>query len=257
MLIALLSPAKSLDENCPESENATICRFLLETRTLLKGLKKLKPADFMQLMGISEKLAVLNFERYQGFSMPENQENGRPAAFMFTGDVYQNLKAREWSPQELEHAQKSLRILSGLYGLLRPLDLMAPYRLEMGTKFQNPKGKNLYEFWGRKISDALQSDAREIGVTHIINLASNEYFAAVDKKALKLPIIQIDFKEMRAGNWRTIALNSKRARGMMADFLVREKLEKADELRDFQGGGYRFLADLSKENHWVFGREHV
>ena len=207
------------------------------------------------MMNISDDLARLNYERYQSFSDNHETENARPAAMVFNGDVYRGLEADTLDGEDWAFATGQLRILSGLYGLLRPLDLIQPYRLEMGCDFKVTAAKNtLYKFWGSRISEALNEELA--GHTHptLINLASNEYFKAVDVKTLRHPIVQIDFKEERNGQLKVISFNAKRARGLMARFMIRERIINPQHLQAFDMENYQFNQEISSPNHWVFTR---
>ena len=250
----VISPAKSLDfENQIPKVTTTQFSFLKEAISIDKVLKKKKPKVLMNLMGISDKLADLNWERNQTRDLNHfTEENSRPAIFAFNGDVYIGLDIKTLPLENLEILQTKLIILSGLYGLLKPLDLMQPYRLEMGTKITIGKNKNLYEFWKKKITNSLNSELKKDEL--FINLASNEYFDVIDKKTLKVPIITPEFKDYKDGKLKMIGFFAKKARGMMVRFIIDTKAETIDDLKKFNYDGYAFDANLSNENKLVFTR---
>lgn len=253
-MIILLSPAKTLDESPKEYPFHSQPRHLADTSELVSRLRGMDSPSIQELMGLSVKLADLNLNRYQEFATPFTQENAQPAALMFKGDVYTSLQAQGFDEEEMRFAQKHLRILSGLYGVLRPMDLMQPYRLEMGTKLHNARGKNLYEFWGTAIAETLNADLRESGGDAIINLASNEYFKSVDKKALKGDLYHIHFQEERNGKFKVISFNAKKARGLMARWIVENRITQAADIRGFAEDGYILQESRSGERDWVFTR---
>ena len=205
-------------------------------------------------MSISEKLANLNAERYVQWERDFTPENSRQALFAFTGDVYQGMELTEWNETDFSEAQKKVRILSGLYGVLRPLDLMQAYRLEMGTKLDNARGKNLYEFWGSKITELLNHDLADSGNDLVVNLASNEYFSSVKKKELDGTLITPSFKDEKNGKYKVISFYAKKARGMMADYIVRNGIEDVVGLKKFNAAGYQFDPESSTETDLVFLR---
>ena len=248
----LLSPAKTLDFSDNRADHFTLPRMMSPTKELVSLLKKKQAADLMDLMHISENLGTLNYERYQHFSLPFNEENAKQAVLAFKGDVYTGLEASSLSPSELGYAQNHLRILSGLYGLLRPLDLMQAYRLEMGTKLENKRGKNLYEFWGDRITKLLNEDLAENASEAVLNLASKEYFSALQARKLKAPLIDVDFKEDRDGKLKVISFNAKKARGSMAGMIIRNQVETLEDLKQLEVDGYRFNEGISKPNHLIF-----
>lgn len=249
----VISPAKSLDfETELPTKKHTESIFLKESNTVHKVLKKLKPKKLSELMSISDKLADLNWERNQEWKIPFTEENSRPAIYAFNGDVYTGLDAYTLPISKIEELQGKLRILSGLYGLLKPLDLMQPYRLEMGTKLPIGKNKNLYEFWKAKITKSLNSELKKDEL--FINLASNEYFEAVDVKALKVPVITPEFKDYKDGKLKIISFFAKKARGMMVRYIIDTNAETIDDLKGFDYDGYKFDANLSKGNTLVFTR---
>lgn len=251
-MLVLLSPSKTLDElPMPRKVKATQPVFAEETGKLHVVMKKKTPAQLKALMGISDKLAALNHARFQSFdSQHYTLKNAKPALFLFKGDVYDPMPVAQYDEATLAYAQAHLRILSGFYGLLRPLDLIQPYRLEMGTRLSVGKSKDLYGFWGTRLSEAINATGQKL----LVNLASEEYFKAVDKMALKTPLLNVQFKEYKGGQYRIIGLMAKRARGMMADFILRERIETAQGLKDFTAGGYAFNAKLSTSDTFVFTR---
>ena len=201
-------------------------------------------------MSLSDKLSKLNFDRFQAFKTSFSLDNSKQALLAFKGDVYNGINASSFSLQDLDFAQQNVRMLSGLYGVLRPLDLIQPYRLEMGTRLSNAQGNNLYDFWGSDISKILNEDEKKL----IVNLASNEYFKAIDKKILKAQILDIVFKEKKKDTYKVIGIYAKRARGLMINYIIRNRLTDAEALKDFSDEGYRFDNDLSSESSWVFLR---
>ncbi len=254
-MLIVLSPAKTLDFSpAPGGLSTTRPIFAKDTAQLAKIARTLKRADLKRLMGISDKLADLNVGRFQAFK-PGAKASGMQAALAFAGDVYTGLKARELDGPGLEWAQERLRILSGLYGLLRPLDAIQPYRLEMGIKLSNPDGPDLYAFWREKVTKALRKALKAHADPTLVNLASQEYFGAVDSKALNRPVVACAFKEQAAdGEARMIALFAKRARGAMARYAIDHRIELAADLKGFDRDGYRFAPDLSDETAWTFTR---
>ncbi|MDY6798933.1 MAG: peroxide stress protein YaaA, partial [Pseudomonadota bacterium] len=221
---------------------------------LIDQLKALEPHQVSNLMGISDKLGQLNAERFQSWHTPFTPDNARPAALAFNGDVYTGLDARSFSDKEFEFVQRHLRILSGLYGILRPLDLMQPYRLEMGTRFENRRGKDLYAFWGSRITDELNRLLKaDDGV--LINLASNEYFKSVHKKELDARVITPQFKDWKNGQYKMISFYAKKARGLMCRYAIQNGITKAEDLKDFNLDGYYFSAEQSDDKTWTFLRD--
>lgn len=254
-MLMVISPAKTLDDSLPVIVNEfTRPELLSESETLVRQLRALRPPALGKLMDISPKLAELNAERYQKFTTPFTPQNARPALLTFKGDVYEGLRAWEMNKKELLFSQKCLRILSGLYGVLRPLDLMQPYRLEMGTALKTPRGADLYAFWGELISESLNRAMREAGTETLVNLASQEYFKAVRPQALQGRVLHVDFKEKSSNQLKIIGIHAKKARGMMAGFVIRNALKSPAQLRDFNESGYRFEPELSAENRLVFVR---
>ncbi len=249
----VISPAKSLDyTSALPTQRFTEAAFLSKSETIQKTLKKKKPKDLMELMSISEKLADLNWQRNQDWHLPFTPENARPAVYAFNGDVYVGLDAYTIPEEKLAVLQDKLRILSGLYGLLKPLDLIQEYRLEMGTSLKVGTKKNLYEFWKKTITDALNKELQKDEL--FINLASNEYFSAVDVKSLKVPVITPEFKDYKDGKLKMISFFAKKARGLMVRYIIDNNVETLDELKNFNYEGYAFDANLSQGNKLVFTR---
>jgi cytoplasmic iron level regulating protein YaaA (DUF328/UPF0246 family) len=249
----VISPAKSLDFTpAAPGVPASTAAMAEDIAELAKVARRLRKVDLKRLMGISDNLARLNWERFQAFD-PES-EDGVQAAMAFNGDVYAGLDARTLDKGGLNFAQARLRILSGLYGLLRPLDVIQPYRLEMGVRLKTKRGPSLYQFWGPRIAEALNAQAEATGAAALVNLASQEYFAAVDREALKLPVVTCAFKETRAGETKIISFYAKKARGMMARYAIDHRIDRPDGLKDFKTAGYAFDAKASPAEDWIFTR---
>lgn len=258
-MITLLSPAKTLDESTPiPTKKTSQPRLLDHSEELISILRDKSVRDLEQLMGISTELATLNVERFRAFETPFDTDNARPAMYLFDGDVYQGLDAyQRFDERDMTEANKTLRILSGLYGLLRPTDLIQPYRLEMGTKLATQRGKDLYNFWGNQITELLVSDLDESpGDDVIVNLASNEYFDAVNTERLDAPVVSPRFEDQGPkGDYKVLAFFAKKARGDMAGWIVQNRVRKASELSKYDGLGYRFVAESSTTERPVFRRE--
>lgn len=255
-MLALISPAKKLDFDAPHNVTKTSQVALLDdTQLLVDKLKQMKPSEIQSLMKLSDKLGQLNYDRYQAFETPFTTDNARPAITAFRGDTYVGLDADTLSSDHLNYAQNHLGILSGLYGLLRPLDLMQAYRLEMGTKLPNNRGEDLYDFWGERITDECNKVIKNHKNKTIISLASNEYIKAIKTNALDGDFMTCHFKEIKNGAPKVIGLFAKRARGMMARFMIQHKIETPEGLKDFNMDGYAFDASLSDNNNYVFLRE--
>lgn len=248
-MLTVISPAKSLDET-PSDAVTTTPAFADDTAKLLVTAKRQGIGDLQRLMSISEKLARLNRDRFRDWDVATE----KPAVLAFAGDTYTGLDAGSMDADALRWAQDRLRILSGLYGLIRPMDALKPYRLEMGTKLRTRRGKDLYAFWGDRLAKALDQRAEETGAQHLLNCASIEYFGAVDRKALALPVITPTFLEERAGATKQISFFAKQARGAMARFACENRIERADDLRGFTTGGYEWQADRSTPEAPVFVR---
>lgn len=256
-MLAVVSPAKKLDFETDAPEMAVSQPvFLDDTEELIEVARKKSRRDLMKLMGISENLADLNYQRFAHFSRPFDRTNAKPAVFAFRGDTYIGLDADTMKAKDIDWAEDHFRMLSGLYGLLKPRDLMQPYRLEMGTKLANARGKDLYAFWGDKIAHEINRLTDGHKDRSLINLASNEYFKSVKTKTLDGPVITPVFKEVKAGVAKVIGFSAKRARGMMARFMIDNRLETPEGLKKFAVDGYGYQDDLSTETEWVFTRVH-
>jgi len=254
-MIAVVSPAKKLNTDSLDRHlTPTQPNLLGDTQQLIKTTRKLKPADLQDLMGISEKLATLNHGRFQDFSTPFTEANAKPAALMFNGDTYAGLDAHTLSDADLKWAQNHLAILSGLYGILRPLDLIQPYRLEMGTRLSTDRGTNLYQFWGSRITSQINEWLSDHADQSIINLASNEYFKSIQTDALPGQVITPAFKEMRDGKAKMISFLAKKARGMMARHIIAHRIADPNALKDFNEEGYTFDPSSSTDTTWTFIR---
>lgn len=255
-MLMVISPAKTLDyETSWQYAAATQPAFLAQSQSLIDQLRGLSPHDISALMSVSDKLGTLNFDRFQQWQTPFTKDNAKPALLAFKGDVYTGLQAETFAKDDYQFAQKHLRILSGLYGLLRPMDLMQPYRLEMGTRFANDRAKDLYGFWGAQLTEALNAQMRKLRSDSLVNLASNEYFKAVQPKALATPVITPVFKDFKNGQYKIISFYAKKARGMMAAFAIKERLTDAMALKEFDWDGYYFDAEASTETQWEFRRD--
>lgn len=255
-MLILLSPAKTLDfETAPTTEIATLPSFLEESQLLINQLQTLSVQEIASLMKLSDKLAALNVARYQSWQQPFPEGASKQALLAFKGDVYTGLEAETLSEHSLKYADKHLRILSGLYGLLRPLDKILPYRLEMGTSLTNLRGKNLYEFWGNQITDCINQQLQETGQSVVINLASQEYFKAVKASQLKAKLISPEFKDEKNGQYKIISFYAKKARGMMARYIIENQIESSEQLCNFDTQGYRYDATSSTPEKPVFLRD--
>jgi cytoplasmic iron level regulating protein YaaA (DUF328/UPF0246 family) len=255
-MLFLLSPAKSLDYDTPLGEVPhTEPQFTKQSGELISILKKKSPVEIAELMDLSEALSTLNAARYKAWSPKFTAKNSRQAVLAFNGDVYEGLDARSLKPQDLEWAQEHIAILSGLYGVLRPLDWMQPYRLEMGTTLANAQGSNLYKFWGRTIADHLQAQVDAHPQPIIVNLASQEYFKAVDRKALKARVIECVFEERKGPGYKVISFMAKRARGLMARYAITRRVKTPGALEKFNLEGYAFAPAVSEPNRLVYRRE--
>lgn len=255
-MLIVLSPAKTLDFDSPVPPVATTRpEFASDARRLVERLREFDVGQVAELMSLSAPLAELNVNRYRDFRARPSASQTRPAALAFNGDVYEGLDARSLSLQALEFMQRHVRILSGLYGVLRPLDAMQPYRLEMGTRLRTDEGKDLYAFWGERPAKALRRAMREAGARVVVNLASQEYFGAVDRKALGVPVIQPVFQERRAAGWQVVSFSAKQARGRMTRYALDRGITAPDELKAFDLDGYAFDAEASDETVWLFRRE--
>lgn len=254
-MLVVLSPAKTLDFSPPPAEApATDPLLVRDTASLAKVTRRLKASDLSRLMGISDALATLNAERFRAFERDPAKAAGVQAALAFAGDVYEGLKARTLDAEGLAWAQDHVRILSGLYGVLRPLDRIQPHRLEMGTRLATSRGATLYDFWGDRIARRLSETLKTHADPTLVNLASIEYFGAVDRSALKRPVISCAFRQERGGELRNLSLFSKTGRGLMARYAIDHRLTRAEDLKGFDRAGYRFRPDLSSGAEWVFSR---
>jgi len=249
-MLAIISPSKTQDFSQCDIDIFSQTRQIESSNELIGILKNKSKSQIAKLMSISEKLSELNFDRFQNFQLPFTLKNAKQAILAFKGDVYNGINAPELSHEDLEFAQGKVRMLSGLYGVIRPLDLIQPYRLEMGTKLSNAKGGDLYDYWGSDISSILNEDEPDL----IVNLASNEYSKAIDKKTLNANILDIVFKEKKGDNYKVIGIYAKRARGLMVNYIIRNRLDKPEDLKDFTDEGYRFDKGLSNDSSWVFLR---
>ena len=255
-MLFLLSPAKSLDYDSPLATSlGSQPLFVDQAKVLIEVLKKKTPDEVAELMSLSSNLADLNVARYKSWSTIFTPQNARPAILAFNGDVYEGLDASSLSEADLKWAQNHIAILSGLYGVLRPLDLMQPYRLEMGTKLANPSGKNLYAHWKETVAPYLNDCLAKSKDPVIVNLASEEYFKAVDVKALKARVLQCVFEDRKGDAWKVVSFYAKRARGLMARYAVNNRILHVDKLRDFDREGYCFAPEVSTEEKLVFRRE--
>ncbi|GEA50617.1 UPF0246 protein [Vibrio inusitatus NBRC 102082] len=255
-MLILVSPAKTLDFESPlATERYTQPEFIADSAELVKVCKKLTPADISGLMKVSDKIAGLNVARFQEWSKTFTPDNSRPAILAFKGDVYTGLEAETFSEQDFDYAQSHFRMLSGLYGLLKPLDLMQPYRLEMGTRLANYRGSNLYHFWGDKITDKVNETLSEQGDDLLINLASNEYFKAVKPKNVQGRVITPVFKDLKNGQYKVISFFAKKARGMMAKYIIQNQVDNLEALKQFDYAGYYFSDTDSTARELVFKRD--
>lgn len=254
-MIITLSPSKGQDFETPTPSSIyTFPDQLEDSQILINEAKKLDIKAVGALMAVSENIAILTLQRFKQWHIPFNTDNAKAAFFAFKGDVYSAMEKEKYEENDLAYAQDHLRILSGLYGALRPLDLIQPYRLEMKTRLENPRGKNLYQFWGDRITQKFNELLQEQTDPVLVNLASNEYFKSVQPKLLNGRILDINFKESKEGKNRVIAIFAKRARGMMTDFILRNRIEHAEDIKDFRKAGYQYSTKESTENNWVFAR---
>ena len=255
-MLALISPAKTLDyESTLPTDTHTLPRLLDQSQQLIDVSRKLSATKIATLMSVSEKIATLNVARFNDWNQDFNFANARQALFAFKGDVYTGLDAYAMADQEIAYAQQHLRMLSGLYGLLRPLDLMMPYRLEMGTKLANPRGHNLYEFWGNIITDLINEDLAAVKSELLVNIASDEYYKSVKESKIKADIIKPVFLDQKNGKYKVISFYAKKARGLMARYIIENKIERAEDLKSFNTDGYYFDAESSLKGELVFKRD--
>jgi len=255
-MLITLSPAKSLDFTSPlPTKKSSVPESLDRSRELIELLAKKTPRDLQTMMGLSEKLAQLNWDRFQEWSEDVGSDNGRPAMLAFTGDVYQGMEVGQFTERDFTHAQKHIRILSGLHGVLKPLDLIQPYRLEMGSSLRNSAGRDLYAFWRPEVTARLNADLAHTSPKLLVNLASNEYFSAVSANDIDAPIVTPVFKDLKNGKYKVISFYAKKARGAMAAWLVRNRIKTVKGLQDFDGMGYEFSPELSTKSAPVFLRD--
>ena len=255
-MIIVLSPAKTLDYEFETDGNHSVPSFLSQSSKLIGQLKKKEPKDIASLMGLSDKLATLNYDRYQSWTASKKASNdSKPSLLVFKGDVYQGLQAEDLTKKEMNFAQKHVRILSGLYGILRPLDLMKPYRLEMGTKLETSQGKNLYEFWGDKIQKNVLDELENQKSDLLINLASKEYFTVLGKVPEDVNVISPAFKDYKNGKYKIISFYAKKARGLMARWIIQNKVTDFENLKDFDAEGYKYSKAESTSTTPVFLRK--
>lgn len=255
-MLALISPAKTLDyESALPTDQHTLPRLLEHSQQLIDVSRKLSASEIASLMSVSEKIAQLNVARFRDWQPEFNFSNARQAIFAFKGDVYTGLDAYDLSTQDLEFAQTHLRMLSGLYGLLRPLDLMMPYRLEMGIKLANARGHNLYEFWGDQITQLVNADLAQADSELLVNLASDEYYKSVKESKMKAEIIKPVFLDQKNGKYKVISFYAKKARGLMARYIIQNQLNRAEDLKSFNTDGYYFDAASSMKGELVFKRD--
>ncbi|MGB0984459.1 MAG: peroxide stress protein YaaA [Saprospiraceae bacterium] len=253
-MLFLISPAKSLDYSPTKLKKDSLPRLIPQTEELVTNLRQKSVGEIKELMKISDKLAELNTERYRVFSKEFDKDNSKQAILAFKGDVYQGMETEDYTTADFNYAQKYLRILSGLYGVLKPLDRIQPYRLEMGTKLTTEKGRNLYHYWDDTITNLVNEDLEGNGKNVIVNLASNEYFKSIQKKKLNGRLLTINFKDEKNGQYKVISFFAKKARGMMCRFAIKNKIKNPEHLKGFDLGGYAFNEELSEENDWVFTR---
>lgn len=255
-MLALISPAKTLDyQTALPTDQYTQARLLGQSQQLIEVAKVLSASEIASLMQVSEKIAQLNVGRFNDWQSEFDFSNARQAIFAFKGDVYTGLDAYHLSDPDIHFAQQHLRMLSGLYGLLRPLDLMMPYRLEMGTKLKNSRGHNLYEFWGTRITQLINQDLEQAGSKILLNLASDEYYKSVQEKQVQADIIKPVFLDQKNGKYKIISFYAKKARGLMARYMIEHKIEQADDLKAFNTDGYYFDSENSSTTELVFKRD--
>ncbi|MFK7968042.1 MAG: peroxide stress protein YaaA [Rickettsiaceae bacterium] len=253
-MILVISPSKTLDFSNHNQSECTNSDFLEESFALIKILRNLTISEISVLMNLSKKLASLNYQRYLDFVLPFNLENSRQAIYAFKGDVYDGLDVETFKQSDISYAQSHLRIISGLYGLLKPLDLIQPYRLEMGTKLTNKHGKNLYEYWGDTITIHLNELLKNKSAKLLVNLTSLEYFKVINKKLLQGSLITPIFKERKNGDYKIVPIFAKRARGMMASYIIKNRIQNISDIKQFNKDGYVFNKSVSNENELVFTR---
>ncbi|KUM41523.1 peroxide stress protein YaaA [Pseudomonas sp. EpS/L25] len=255
-MLMVISPAKTLDyDTPPHTSRHTLPQHLEHAGELIEELRALTPGDVAKLMGVSDRIAALNVARFGSWTPEFTPENAKQAILAFKGDVYTGLAADDFEDDDFDFAQGHLRMLSGLYGLLRPLDLMQPYRLEMGSKFANARGKDLYAFWGERISEWLNADLAAQGDDVLLNLASNEYFSAVRRRQLQARVVDVDFRDLKNGDYKIISFYAKKARGLMARYVIKRRITQVADLRDFAEQGYAYSEERSTADKLVFLRD--
>ncbi|MGV6815748.1 MAG: peroxide stress protein YaaA [Thiotrichales bacterium] len=257
-MLTVISPAKTLDYESPlPTQKHTQPELLDASAELISRMREFSALDIAEFMGVSMKIAELNFERFQDWQKPFTPNNARPAVLAFKGDVYDGLDAQSFKARDFDFLQKHLRILSGLYGCLKPLDLMQPYRLEMGKKLSTGKGKNLYEFWGSEVTDRINKELGKQKTPLLLNLASNEYFKVIKKCEIDADIITPQFKDWKNGQYKMISFFAKKARGMMVRYITQNRIDEAEGIKDFNLGGYAYNPEMSEGNDWVFTRREA
>jgi len=255
-MLIVISPAKTLDyETAPVTKKHSIPDYLDRSQELINRARQYSALDIADVMDVSMKIAELNFQRFADWKTPFTEENAKQAALAFKGDVYTGLDAETLNAKDFTFAQKHLRILSGLYGLLKPLDLMQPYRLEMGRKIESDRGKNLYEFWGDEITNGLNEQLKKTKSKYLINLASNEYFKSVKPKKLNAEIITPQFKDFKNGEYKMMGVYAKKARGLLSRYIIENKITDIEEIKNFSVEGYKYNKQLSQGDNWVFTRK--
>jgi len=256
-MLIVVSPAKTLDyDTPPKTQKFTLPDYLDDSAELIHRMRELSSLDISELMKVSTKIADLNFDRFEAWNKNFTEKNAKQAALAFKGDVYTGLDAESFTAKDFAFAQKHFRMLSGLYGLLRPLDLMQPYRLEMGTRLSTDRGKNLYEFWGDEVTEGLNAQLKKIKSKYLINLASNEYFKVVKPKVLNGEIITPAFKELKNGEYKMIGIYAKKARGLLSRYIIQNQLSDIEDIKSFDVDGYKFNKKVSEGNNWVFTRKN-
>lgn len=255
-MLIVVSPAKTLDYTTPPKiKKFTIPDYLDDSAELIHRMRELSSLDISELMKVSTKIADLNFDRFEVWNKKFTEKNAKQAVLAFKGDVYTGLDAESFTTKDFSFAQKHFRMLSGLYGLLRPLDLMQAYRLEMGTRLSNERGKNLYEFWGDTVTEGLNAQLKAVKSKYLINLASNEYFKVVKPKVLEGEIITPAFKELKNGEYKMIGVYAKKARGLLSRYIIQNQLSDIEDIKSFDLEGYKFNKKVSQGNNWVFTRK--
>jgi cytoplasmic iron level regulating protein YaaA (DUF328/UPF0246 family) len=254
-MIILMNSSKTLDFQKSHISRHTIPEFLKDSEILVRKLRKLSESAFSKLMGVSEKLTKLNVERYANWQTPFTASNAKQALLAFKGDIYAGMETEHYTSRDLEYAQNHLRILSGLHGILRPLDLIQPYRLEMATKLSTVRGINLYSFWGTQISESLKVLLKQEGSGLLVNLCSAEYFKAIKPQLQDTTVITPVFKEFRNGSYRIVAIYAKKARGFMGNYIIRNHLKRVEDIKSFNLEGYQFNKTMSSDFEWIFTRE--